>query len=77
VRKSRRIEALKIPLVIALAEQERLCSNTASAAVAARAPHGRSFEIAGAFHEILMETDDRRAQFWDAFDQVADEAAPR
>ncbi len=77
VRTSRRIDRLPIPLVIALAEQERLCDNAAAAAVAARAPYGQSFEIAGAFHEILMETDERRAQFWAAFDEVADQAAPR
>jgi len=77
VRKSRHIDTLPIPLVIALAEQERLCDNAAAAAVAARAPQGRSFEIAGAFHEILMETDERRAQFWAAFDEVADKVAPR
>ncbi len=77
VRRSRRIDRLPIPLVIALAGQERLCDNPAAAAVAARAPHGRSFEIPGAFHEILMETDERRAQFWAAFDAVADRVAPR
>jgi len=76
VRKSPRIDRLQIPLVIALAEQERLCDNSAAAAVAARAPFGRSFEIAGAFHEILMETDERRAQFWAAFDAVAARTAP-
>jgi len=76
VRTSARIDRLPIPLVIALAEQERLCDNIAAATVAARAPQGRSFEVAGAFHEILMETDDRRAQFWSAFDEVADKVAP-
>ncbi len=77
VRRSRRIDRLPIPLVIALAEQERLCDNLAAAAVAARAPHGRSFEIPGAFHELLMETDERRAMVWAAFDSVADAVAPR
>ena len=76
VRRSKLIDALTIPLVIALAEKERLCDNAAAEAVAARAPHGRSFEIDGAFHEILMETDERRAQFWIAFDEVADQVAP-
>jgi lysophospholipase len=33
-------------------------------------------EIAGAYHEILMETDERRAVFWDAFDTVAEAVAP-
>ena len=33
--------------------------------------------IDGARHEILMETDNIRAQFWAAFDVIADAAAPR
>jgi lysophospholipase len=28
-------------------------------------------EAPGAFHEILMETDERRAVFWRAFDDLA------
>ncbi len=76
VRKSRRIDRLAIPLVIVLAEQERLCSNPAAKAVARRAPEGKWVEVPGAFHEILMETDERRAVFWAEFDAVADEVAP-
>ncbi len=76
VRKSRRIDRLAIPLVIVLAEQERLCSNPAAKAVARRAPEGKWVEVPGAFHEILMETDERRAVFWAEFDTVANEVAP-
>lgn len=76
VRVSRRIDGLRIPLVMALAGNERLCDNAAAQAVAERAPRGRWFDVAGAFHEILMETDERRAQFWAAFDAVAGEVAP-
>ncbi len=71
VRTSRRIDTLPIPLVIVAAGEEKLCSNTASRAVAERAPKGRYVEVPGAFHEILMETDDKRAVFWDEFDKVA------
>jgi len=76
VRRSPRIDALPIPLVIALAENERLCDNPAAIAVAERAPHGRWLMVDGAFHEILMETDARRATFWAAFDDVAGKVAP-
>ncbi len=76
VRASRRIDTLPIPLTIVIAEMERLCDNAAAQAVAKRAPKGRCVEVPGAFHEILMETDDRRAIFWTEFDAVADQVAP-
>ena len=70
VRRSKRIEQLGIPLTIVVAEQEKLCSNAAAKAVARRAPQGKWIEVAGSFHEILMETDARRAMFWTAFDET-------
>jgi lysophospholipase len=77
VRRSRRIDRLAIPLTILVAEHEKLVSNPAAKAVARRAPHGKWVEVDGAFHEILMETDARRAVFWTEFDAVADQVAPR
>jgi lysophospholipase len=38
--------------------------------IASRVPKGRYVEIPDAFHEILIETDDRRAVFWKAFDET-------
>lgn len=76
VRTSKRIDRLDIPMAIVLAEQEKLVSNAAAKAVARRAPYGHWVEVLGAFHEILMETDDRRAVFWAEFDAVADRVAP-
>jgi lysophospholipase len=70
VKASRRIDALPIPLTIVAAGEERLCLNAASEAVAKRAPKGRLVLVSGAYHEILMETDDKRAQFWTAFDET-------
>ena len=64
------VEAVRIPFVIATAEQERLVRNGAAEAVAARAPAGRHLVVAGAYHEILMETDPCRAVFWDAFEAL-------
>jgi lysophospholipase len=37
----------------------------------ARLRHGEHFTIAHARHEIMMETDDIRALFWEAFDRLA------
>ena len=76
VRGARRIDRLEIPLTLVLAEKERLCDNPAARALAERAPQGRWIEIPGAFHEILMETDERRAMFWTAFDETVDALAP-
>jgi lysophospholipase len=33
--------------------------------------------VAGSFHEILIEIDERRAQFWAAFDETVDAVVPR
>lgn len=73
---SRLIDKLPIPLTIVVAGEEKLVINAAAEAVAKRAPKGRYVEVKGAYHEILMETDARRAVFWKAFDAVADEVAP-
>jgi lysophospholipase len=73
---SRRIDRLDIPLIVVAAEAEKLVDNAASRAMAARAPLGRYVEVPGAYHEILMETDPRRALFWSEFDTVADQIAP-
>jgi lysophospholipase len=77
IKASLRLAKLPIPLVVVAAEEEKLVVNAAAKTVADKAPRGRYIEIAGAYHEILMETDDVRAQFWKAFDAVADEVAPR
>jgi lysophospholipase len=67
------IESIAIPVVIVTAEQERLVRNAAAQEVASRAPAGRHVEVPDAYHEILMETDPRRAVFWDAFETLITE----
>jgi lysophospholipase len=74
---SKRMDSLPIPFAVVAAEKEQLVINAASKAVAARAPKGSYEEVAGAYHEILMETDERRAVFWRVFDRVADQVAPK
>jgi lysophospholipase len=71
------IESIAIPVVILTAEQERLVRNAAAQAVASRAPSGRHLEVPGSYHEILMETDPRRAVFWEAFDALIREIPAR
>jgi len=67
---------LRIPILVATAGQEQLVDNASHAAVAALLPDARHITIDGAKHEILMERDEYRAQFWSAFDALAQQVAP-
>ena len=71
------LAAATLPVVIVSAVQDRLVDNAAQAAIARLLPDGRLVEVEGAEHEILMETDPLRDQFWTAFDALADQVAPR
>lgn len=71
------LQGVKIPVVIVSAADDKLVTDTAQRQAAADLPDGRFVSVAGAEHEILMETDDRRDQFWTAFDALADQVAPR
>jgi lysophospholipase len=61
-------EAIETPTLIVGAGKDRIVQTEATRRFAARLPHARYVEIEGAEHEILMEQDALRAQFWDAFD---------
>ncbi len=74
---SRRIDELKIPILVALAGEDSLLVNGPAEVFAAKAPRGRSLSLPTARHEILMETDAQRRAFWAAFDGLAAEVAPR
>lgn len=70
------VQAIKIPILVFCAEEDRLINNQAEVELAARLPAGKLVTIAGAHHEILMETDARREAFWRAFDAfMAEEKA--
>ncbi|MBI1685511.1 alpha/beta fold hydrolase [Caulobacter hibisci] len=71
------VEAISIPVTIVGAGIDTRVLTSAQKAIAARIPKGRYLEIEDAFHEILIETDDRRARFWAAFDETVDPVAPR
>lgn len=60
-----------IPVTVVAAQHDRLVLNSIARQVVETMPRGRYFEIAGAFHELLVEIDDIRAQFWKVFDEVA------
>lgn len=61
-------QSLNLPISFVAAGQDRLVLSAAQRRFAEAAPQGVFEEIAGSYHEILMETDAVRAQFWRAFD---------
>jgi lysophospholipase len=71
------LKHLRFPIVVLSAGEEALVDNKSHPEIAAMLPNARHEVVEGAFHEILMETDDKRARFWAAFDSVADQVAPR
>ncbi len=75
--KAENLRGVTIPVVIASAEKDQLVRADAQRAAAANLPDGKFVNVPGAEHEILMETDDKRAVFWAEFDALADRVAPR
>lgn len=72
-----RLRRIEVPVVICAAQRDRVVDAAALRRAAHLLPRGRYVEVPGAYHEILMETDERRAYFWWAFDDLADRVAPR
>jgi len=67
--------AANLPLTVVAASEDHLVQTAPARRYAERAPQGRYAEIAGAYHEVLMETDARRALVWREFDELAGRAA--
>lgn len=67
---------VRIPVLIATAGEEQLVANASHDVVAHELTDARHITIEGAKHEILMETDAIRKQFWDAFDQLVERVVP-
>ena len=65
------MEAVKTPLMIAVAGEESIVSNDAIDAAVQRLPNVTRVDFAEARHEILGEVDAVRAAFWTAFDEFA------
>jgi lysophospholipase len=61
-------EAVPMPVLMVLAGAETIVSNQAAEAFARRVKTCAYLRIPGAKHEILMERDELRDQFWIAFD---------
>ena len=69
------VPAIDVPVSLVAAGDERVVDNAATERVAARLRDGRLTVIPGAFHELMQETDEIQAQFWLAFDALADRVA--
>jgi len=61
-------EAITTPLLVVGAGKDRICITPQAKAFAARLPQADYVEIKTAEHEILMERNPIRAEFWAAFD---------
>ena len=72
--KAKALNAVNIPVFIASAGEEKLVDNASHAAVCARLPDCEHVTVEGALHEILMETDERRAEFWEGFQRLLQRA---
>ena len=65
------LERIDLPLLLITAGEDRLIDPANHAPIVARMRHAERYTIAQARHEIMMETDDIRALFWEAFDRLA------
>jgi|FEC22Drversion2_1045045.scaffolds.fasta_scaffold00356_14 lysophospholipase len=65
------LERIELPLTLISAGQDPLIDSRHHTEVAAHLKHGEHITIEGAKHEVMMETDELRAQFWEAFDRQA------
>lgn len=72
-----RLRRVGVPVIICAAQRDRVVDTAALRRAALLLPRGRLVEVPGAYHEILMETDERRAFFWWAFDDLAMELGHR
>ena len=62
---------LKTPVLIVSAEKDALVSSRDHQLLAARSPLIECVTIRGALHEIMMERDEIRNEYWRAFDRFA------
>ena len=71
------LNAIEVPILIAAATQDALVDRNSLRFASAELRRAELVTIEGAKHEILIETDAIRAQFWSAFDRFVERIAPR
>ena len=62
---------VRLPVLAFIAEGDQIVDTRAQRATLTRLTDGRAVTVPGSKHEILMETDARRALFWSEFDALA------
>jgi lysophospholipase len=72
----RQARSVTTPLLVVGAGKDRICVTSQAKAFADAAPHADYVEIMDAEHEILMECNPIRAEFWSAFDAFMSRHAP-
>ncbi|MGE3143824.1 MAG: alpha/beta hydrolase, partial [Hyphomonadaceae bacterium] len=72
----RALAHVRAPIAIIAAGRESIVDNDRTEAIARLLPDATFTRIEGAKHEIMMERDEYRAQFWAAFDALAARVAP-
>ncbi len=70
--KKARFAKLKVPTMIVSAENDQLVRSSDHLFLAKRSPLIEVVTIKGALHEIMMERDEIRDQYWKAFDDFID-----
>lgn len=70
-------KGITTPFLFVLAGDDRIVSTPAAKAACAHAPHGECLVVDGALHEVMMERDRLRDQFWYAFDGFTSRYAGR
>lgn len=65
------LERIELPVLIVSGGEDTVVDTATHNRAVARIPGAEHATVEGARHEILMETDARRAQFWAAFDRLA------
>lgn len=74
--KPKALKSVRIPVcIVQSGDDDRVWKQTSRWA-AKRLGRGRYVEVAGAKHEVIMETDDMRAVFLTEFDAMADYVSP-
>jgi lysophospholipase len=68
--KPKALAKVTIPVYVASAAEEKLVDNASHAEICRRLKDCEHITVEGAMHEILMETDDRRAEFWAGFQRL-------
>ena len=75
--KPKALKAVRLPVTVVQADADDVVWKQTSQWAVKRLMHGRYIEVPRAKHEVMMEADDMRAVFLDAFDAMADAVSPQ